>query len=132
MEDPRIAPTVSNTMSVQLGYRPGTNDWWNSSLAPYAVVATTTITHRTNTPPRNDSARYRNAARTPNSIRWTVTWFNTIGAEREAFVAPADSRASDERLEVANIRAIQASTGPHRSTIDMGLVRIFMVGGIWR
>ena len=127
-----MAPTVSNAMSGQLGYRPGTNDWWNSSLAPYAVVATTTITHRTNTPLRNDSARYRSAARTPNSLRRTVTWFATIGAEREAFAAPADSRASEERLEAVNIRAIQASAGPHRSTIDMRLVRIFMVGGIWR
>jgi hypothetical protein len=127
-----MAPTASNAMSSQLGYRPGTNDWWNSSLAPYAVVATTTITQWTNTPPRDDSARYRSTARTPNSIRWAVTWFATIGAEREAFEAPADSRDSDERLEAANIRAIQASAGPHRSTTDMGPGRIVIVGGIWR
>jgi|GEM_PF-4206362 len=65
-------------------------------------------------------------------MRWAVTWFTTIGAEREAFADPADSRASDERLEAANIRTIQARAGPHRNAKVMGPLRMVIVGGFWR
>ena len=53
------------------------------------------------------------------------------GAARDALPAPVDSMASDERLEAANISAIQSSTGPHRSAPVMNLARTVTVGGPW-
>src|SRR5678815_3396274 len=87
--------------------RPGTNDWWYSSVTPYAVtsnVAVNTV-DRVNGRPRPASrARQTRTAPTPYSI----------GCEIQSGTRAARPRSEME--ETRNTSAIQATTRAQRRT----------------